>query len=143
MRELKEQNSIDLQAQAVERAVEAARNAYCRYSKFPVGAAVIGEDGQIYAGCNVENISFGLTCCAERNAIFQAIAAGNRAIRTVVVYTPTKSFTTPCGACRQVIGEFGINAKVICVNQDREVFNTSGKELLPAAFESAELSGSG
>ena len=90
----------------------AMANAYCRYSKFRVGAAVLTADGEIVAGCNVENASYGLTMCAERSAIFQAVAQGHRDLKAVVIVTPTRSPTPPCGACRQVINEFGPNAEV-------------------------------
>src|SRR3954464_8189422 len=97
----------------------AMKNAYCRYSKFFVGAAVLAEDGQILAGCNVENASYGLTICAERNAIFQAVAASGvespPELRAVLVYTPTPAPTAPCGACRQVINEFGPGCEIVCV----------------------------
>ena len=85
-------------------------NAYCRYSKFRVGAAVLSDDDKIFAGCNVENASYGLTICAERNAIFQAVAKGelsnDRKIKAVVIVTSAEEVTAPCGACRQVIYEF-------------------------------------
>ena len=117
----------------------AMRNAYCRYSKFRVGAAVLTADGQIFAGCNVENASYGLTICAERNAIFQAVAEGalaeDRKLKAVVIVTPKKKLTPPCGACRQVIYEF-------CEEADADIF-IFGKggvsasklsKLLPEAF---------
>src|ERR1700676_3367622 len=85
----------------------AAAGSYSPYSRFPVGAAVIGGSGRLYSGCNVENASYGLCNCAERTAIFSAVAAGERSIRAVAVYTPTPLPTPPCGACRQVIHEFG------------------------------------
>src|SRR5258707_15687060 len=88
----------------------AARGAYAPYSKYRVGAAVLAGSGKIYAGCNVENASYGLCNCAERTAIFTAIAAGERKVKAVVVYTPTRIPTMPCGACRQVINEFGPQA---------------------------------
>ena len=95
----------------VERMIAAARRpsvvAYCPYSNFRVGAAALTEDDAIFAGCNVENASYGLTVVAERNAIFQAVGMGKRVIRAVVVFTPTPRPTSPCGACRQVINEFG------------------------------------
>src|SRR5204863_9331542 len=86
-----------------EEARAAMKNAYCDYSDFAVGAAVLTESGEIFVGCNVENASYGLTMCAERNAIFQALAHGRRDVKAVVVVTPTETPTTPCGACRQVI----------------------------------------
>ena len=87
----------------------AAANAYAPYSKFRVGAAILTASGKIHAGCNVENASYGLTNCAERTAIFGAVAAGGPKLKLacVVVYTPTSKPTAPCGACRQVIYEFG------------------------------------
>ena len=91
----------------------AARQSYSPYSKFCVGAAVLTESGKIYAGANVENASYGLCNCAERSAIFAAAGAGARRIRAVVVHTPTRVPTAPCGACRQVINEFGPDALVI------------------------------
>src|SRR5271157_3255061 len=96
---------------------EAAGRAYCPYSKFPVGAAVLTDRGEIFSGCNVENASYGLTICAERNAIFQAVAQGSGplVITAVVVFTPTSASTAPCGACRQVINEFGPDALVLSV----------------------------
>jgi cytidine deaminase len=84
----------------------AATHAYVPYSHFPVGAAVLTEDGAIISGCNIENASYGLTVCAERVAIFQAVAAGHDTIRAIAVVAPRARGTTPCGACRQVINEF-------------------------------------
>src|SRR4051812_11099766 len=91
--------------QLAEAARAASEHAYCRYSNFRVGAAVLSSDGAIAAGCNVENASFGLTICAERNAIFSAIASGARTIVALSLYTPTLRLVTPCGACRQVLAE--------------------------------------
>jgi cytidine deaminase len=92
----------------------ASAHAYCPYSHFAVGAAVQTADGRTFAGCNVENASFGLAICAERNAVFHAVAAGARDIVAVAIYTPTTEFTAPCGACRQVLAEFGEKAEVLC-----------------------------
>ncbi len=117
----------------------AAGRAHAPYSKFRVGAAVLTASGKIYSGCNVENASYGLTNCAERTAIFSAIAAGETKLRCVVVYTPTKGATAPCGACRQVIHEFGPEVRVIscCAGQDR--IDVSIGALLPGAFGPADL----
>ncbi len=128
-------------------AAEAAmNNAYCRYSDFRVGAAVLTADGQIFAGCNVENASYGLTICAERNAIFQAVAKGalskDRKLTAVVIVTPAPKLTPPCGACRQVIYEF-------CEDADAEIFifGKSGSssfelsKLLPEAFGPKDIFG--
>jgi cytidine deaminase len=115
-------------------AKKAAAKAYAPYSKFNVGAAVVAGSGKIYAGCNVENASYGLTNCAERSAIFAAIAAGEKQIRCVAVYTPTKNVTPPCGACRQVINEFGPEARVLCLCDTTGQIETTLDALLPGAF---------
>jgi cytidine deaminase len=123
----------------VAMAQKASGRAYCPYSRFYVGAAVLGGTGHVYIGCNVENASYGLTVCAERNAIFQAIAQGEHTIRAVVIYTPTLRPTTPCGACRQVMNEFGSEAEVICVCDSPEVTRHTVAELLPGSFGSNTL----
>ena len=119
----------------------AAGRAYAPYSKFRVGAAILTSSGNIYSGCNVENASYGLTNCAERTAIFSAVAAGERRLKLscVVVYTPTKSATAPCGACRQVIYEFGPKARVISICAGRQEVDVSIDALLPGAFGPADL----
>jgi cytidine deaminase len=116
-----------------------AAKAYAPYSQFPVGAAAIGGSGRIYAGCNVENASYGLCNCAERTAIFFAVAAGEKAIRAIAVYTPTPLPTAPCGACRQVIHEFGPEALVISVCDTKNRIETKMSALLPAAFGPGDL----
>lgn len=115
-------------------AKRAAEKAYCIYSDFPVGAAVLGQQGRVYSGCNIENASYGLTICAERNAIFQAIANGERSILAVVIYTPTSKPSAPCGACRQVIREFGSKAEIICICNGQCSIRLSCAELLPESF---------
>jgi cytidine deaminase len=112
----------------------AAKKSYSPYSEFPVGAAVLAASGQIYAGCNVENASYGLCNCAERTAIFTAAAAGERRILAVAVFTPTAQPTSPCGACRQVINEFGPQARVISVCDSPARLDTTLDALLPDAF---------
>jgi len=112
----------------------AAKSSYSPYSKFPVGAAVLAGSGKVYAGCNVENASYGLCNCAERTAIFTATAAGERSIRAIAVYTPTKAPTAPCGACRQVINEFGPDAVVSCVCTSAKRLDTTLPALLGEAF---------
>ena len=126
---------IEADWQRLERAARAAAaNAHCPYSHFAVGAAVLTADGAIGTGCNVENASFGLTICAERNAIFRAVADGARAIVAVAIYTPTAAPATPCGACRQVIAEFGRDAVVRCVCDGPARTQHTLANLLPAAF---------
>lgn len=113
---------------------KAAQASYSPYSEFRVGAAILSGSGKIYSGTNVENASYGLCNCAERTAIFTAAAAGERQVRAVAVYTPTKTATTPCGACRQVINEFGPEALVISVCDSADRIETTLNQLLPAAF---------
>ena len=92
--------------QLMNSAKEASKNSYSPFSRFAVGAAVIVPSGKVYKGCNVENSSFGLTICAERCAIFNAVSSGEREIRAVAIYSPNTDSCYPCGACRQVLYEF-------------------------------------
>src|SRR6186713_3705033 len=117
----------------------AAARAYAPYSKFHVGAAVLTSSGKIFAGCNVENASYGLCNCAERTAIFSAVAAKERKLQCVVVYTPTQTATAPCGACRQVINEFGPAARVTSFCMSRKEIDVSIGALLPGAFGPQDL----
>lgn len=123
----------------VAAARQAAAAAYAPYSKFRVGAAVLTAAGRIFTGCNVENVSYGLACCAERTAVFKAVAGGARKITAVAVYTPTPKPTLPCGACRQVIHEFGPKAVILCACRSREPIETTLDQLLPGAFGPAAL----
>lgn len=120
----------------IEAAKKAASNSYSPYSNFRVGSAVEFEDGTIYSGTNIENASYGLTICAERNAIFQAAAKGNRKLKTIVIYAPSQTCrTAPCGACRQVIKEFADdNTMIICVCDSDESMVLKMEDLLPKAF---------
>ncbi len=122
-----------------EAAKEASHRAYCPYSRFPVGAAVLTDRRQIFAGGNVENASYGLTLCAERAAVVQAVAAGQTVILAVAVYTPTPRPTAPCGACRQVLNEFGPDAIVVCLCDGPAILQTTLSNLLPQAFGPANL----
>jgi len=126
--------SKDQISELIELAQKAYEKAYIPYSKYPVGAATLWDSGQMIAGCNVENASFGLTVCAERNAIFQAVYNGERSLKAVAVAVPTESFPSPCGACRQVIREFTEDCLVILVNGKGLTRLTSLKELLPDSF---------
>ena len=106
--------------------------AYAPYSNFFVGAALLGADGRIYAGCNVENLSYGLTICAERNAVCQAVAAGCREFRALVVVADSREPVSPCGACRQVLSEFG-DFPVLLLNLEGREHRTTLGVLLPRA----------
>jgi cytidine deaminase len=134
--------ALGARADLIAAAREAAGQAYCPYSRFCVGAAVLTDRGEIFAGCNVENASYGLTICAERNAIFQAVARSKAplTIRAVAVFTPTAEPTAPCGACRQVINEFGPDAHVLSICDGEGVIESRLSELLPRAFGPANLS---
>ncbi len=121
----------------LQAAAEARLNAYAPYSNYQVGAAVQDENGDIHAGCNVENISYGGTICAERSAISRMIAQGGKKIAAIAVVTPDGG--SPCGLCRQVISEFADNLTVVYMRAPAE--NSSIKtclfdELLPDAFKS-------
>ena len=126
-------------ASLVRAARAAAARAYVPYSKFKVGAAVLAESGKIYTGCNVENASYGLCNCAERTAIFSAVAAGERVVQVVALFTPTATPISPCGACRQVINEFGPAALFISVCQGQDRISTTLDQLLPVAFGPGNL----
>ena len=125
----------------VSAAKEAAARSYSPYSKFSVGAAVVGDDRQIYSGCNIENASYGLAICAERVAIAKAISAGARTIVRVAIFTPTDHPTAPCGACRQFLREFAqAEIEVICVSHAPERLRFQGIEaLLPHSFGPEQL----
>ncbi len=125
-------------ARLADAARRASAHAHCPYSHFRVGAAVLSDAGAIAAGCNVENASYGLTVCAERNAVSRAIADGAHSVDAVVVYTPTPEPVTPCGACRQVIAEFGRNARIRCICDGPGMLEFGLPELLPSAFVRSE-----
>lgn len=121
------------QSELLEAARAARENAYAPYSGFRVGAAALGEDGRVYTGVNVENASYGLTVCAERNAVAAAVAATNRRVRAVAI-SADRPGTMPCGACRQVIRELGPDAVVIVDGEPEPRVYEMGV-LLPDAFE--------
>lgn len=114
---------------------KAREQAYAPYSGFAVGAAVQTASGQIYGGCNIENVSYGLSNCAERTAMFQAIAHGERQLVRIAVCADTSEPVAPCGACRQVMQELGPQMEVILVNQAGAQIVTTVEELLPYSFQ--------
>ena len=122
----------------IARAREARQNAHCPYSGFAVGAALEADDGRIFGGCNVESASYGLTICAERMALGAAVAAGARSLRRVAVTTEVEPPAAPCGACRQLLAEFGLNLEVIAAGPTSERRWTLAA-LLPDAFTKESL----
>ncbi len=122
----------------IETAVSAQKRAYCPYSRYPVGAAVLTEGGRVFPGCNVENASYGLAMCAERAAIYHAVASGHDAIKAVAV---VGAAAKPCGACRQVMYEFSdkdTDLYLVDLNPAtgrRSVYKTTVYKLLPLAFD--------
>lgn len=119
----------------MEKAIEVSKNAYAPYSKFPVGACVLTENEKIYTGCNFENASFGLTICAERNAIGSAIADGERKIKAIAIYSPNTDNCYPCGACRQVLYEFKSDNGIEIVLKEGDGLTLHKiEELLPEGF---------
>ena len=115
------------------KALQARSMAYAPYSHFAVGAALETRSGKVFTGCNVENLSFGLTCCAERNAVFSAVAAGEREFVRIVIVADSQEPVTPCGACRQVLAEFAEDLEVRSVNLQGVEYCANLRELLPRA----------
>jgi cytidine deaminase len=116
---------------------EAREQAYAPYSHFAVGAALLGASGRVYTGCNVENVSYGLTVCAERVAVFKAVSEGEREFEAIAVVT--SSGVTPCGACRQVLSEFGPGMEVIAAWTDSDACEVYPlRKLLPHSFDSMQ-----
>ena len=123
-------------------AIEARQNAYAPYSHFAVGAALLAESGRVYTGCNIENASYGLTCCAERNAIFAAVGAGEHRFKMLAVAADSPEPVAPCGACRQVIAEFGIPL-VVMGNLKEATKTMTAEELLPYGFGQESMNNKG
>lgn len=110
---------------------DARTQAYAPYSKFPVGAALLAASGKVYVGCNVENLSYGLTICAERNALFAAVATGERRFLSIAIVSDSEEPISPCGACRQVLIEFCEDLEVISENLLKERWSGRLSDLLP------------
>ena len=122
-------------------AVKARRRAYAPYSHFPVGAALLAKDGRVYHGCNVENASYGLAICAERNAVWTAVSAGVTEFAAIAVTARDGRGAPPCGSCRQVLHEFAPNAWVYWRDARGRILKRRMHELLPSAFRLEELRG--
>ncbi|XP_045601290.1 cytidine deaminase [Procambarus clarkii] len=119
----------------IDASLEGRKNSYSPYSKFKVGAALLTDDGKIITGCNVENISYGLTNCAERTALFRAIVEGHRKFEAIAITAEMgDKFVGPCGACRQVLAEFGLDWEVYLAKPDKQYMKTTVGKLLPDSF---------
>nr|WP_274376921.1 cytidine deaminase [Desulforamulus reducens] len=127
----------------IEMAKEAREKAYVPYSKFKVGAALLTQEGKVFTGCNVENASFGLTCCAERTAIFKAVSEGNREFVALAVIADVPTLCSPCGACRQVMAEFAGDMKVHMANLHGQYKTITVSELLPGYFTAEDMEAQG
>lgn len=128
---------MELNKELLENAKEVSKKAYCKYSNFPVGACALFESGNKYTGCNVENASYGLALCAERNALSTAIANGeNSKLTKIAIYSPKSPKCYPCGACRQWIKEFsiGYNTEIILEDETGNCCSYYINELLPHEF---------
>ena len=124
--------------QLLDYAKQISEKSYSPYSKFKVGAAVLCEDNKVFLGTNIENVSYGLSMCAERVAVFTAVANGCKKIKAVAIYSK-KGNVTPCGACRQVIAEFSKTADVICNTKEDKFTVTKISSLLPKSFNEKTL----
>ncbi len=113
--------SIKEREELVRRAANAKEHAYAPYSRFRVGAALLTEGGEIFEGCNVENSSYSLTICAERNAVFQAVMSGKTIFRSIAIASDDHAFLPPCGACRQVLSEFSPSMEIVLTNAEHKM----------------------
>jgi cytidine deaminase len=123
----------------IRAAREARRRAYAPYSRFKVGAALETAEGTVITGCNIENASWGLTMCAERVALFKALSDGHRRFRRIAIVTTAASPTPPCGACRQLLWEFGGDIEVVLASPTREIARHQLAGLLPLPFDARAL----
>ena len=123
----------------IDAALACRNNAHAPFSNFKVGAAVEDDQGRIFAGCNIENATYGLTLCAERVAVFKAVSEGSRAFRRIVVAADTKTLIPPCGACRQILWEFCPDARLMLINLNGECEELSIRDIFPRPFDASFL----
>ncbi len=123
----------------IQEAKEGMKNAYAPYSNFQVGAALLTKEGRIYRGCNIENASYGASNCAERTALFSAIADGSKTFEAIAIVSSSEDFTYPCGICRQVIAELMPKGKLIFSGKDNQYQEMTVEEILPYAFTKEDL----
>lgn len=130
--------SNELREQLVRRALEARRWSYSPYSHYAVGAALLTSSGRVYDGVNVENAAYSVTMCAERTAIFKAVSEGEK--QFVAIAVVTENGGTPCGSCRQVLAEFGLDTEVLIADASGNIVQeTTVAGLLPGAFTPKDL----
>ena len=133
--------SDNIQTELIQAALEARKWAYAPYSNYPVGAALLTNSGKIYDGVNIENAAYPTGICAERVAVFKAVSAGERKFEAIAVVTANGG--SPCGACRQVLSEFGMETRVLIADANGKLIrDCSLSELLPEAFRPDDLPGS-
>jgi cytidine deaminase len=134
----KETDVEDL-SELIAHAVRAKDRAYCPFSNFPVGAALLSISGQIFTGCNIESSAYGLTICAERVALYKAVSEGFTEFAALAIATDTQSFCPPCGACRQVLWDFCQDIKIVLVSREKNSKIYHLTELFPNAFDKGFL----
>ncbi len=130
----------DQESQLLTKARESRTHSVCTYSGFAVGASLLTTEGEVIGGCNVENATYGLTVCAERVALFKALSEGKKKFAAVCVTTSASKPTPPCGACRQLLWEFGGNLDVIITDLDKVLARYKLAELFPHPFDVGNLS---
>lgn len=123
----------------LKRAAEAKKAAYAPYSRFRVGAALLGESGRVYTGANIENASYSVTCCAERVALFKAVSEGEKVFSAIAITSDSAMPTYPCGVCRQALIEFSPHMDVLAADNALEYKTTKLAALLPCAFTGKEM----
>ena len=123
----------------IDMAVEVMANSYSPYSGFKVGAAVECADGTVFTGCNIENVSFGGTMCAEAAAVASAVSAGKRTFKRIAISSEGGTYCFPCGACRQLLSEFSPDMEVLCSRADGRYVSYSLSALLPMVFGKDQL----
>lgn len=124
----------------IQKAKEARDKAYAPYSEFRVGAALEAKDGTVFTGCNIENASYGATCCAERTALVKAVSEGVKEFRRIAIFAGTNDPCPPCGICRQVLYEFAPDIEVIMTGTEGKTDVSKLTDLMPNAFHSEKLS---
>ncbi len=130
----------NLKKQLIEEAVNMRQKAYCPYSDYQVGAAILTKSGKIYSGCNIENASYPATICAERTAAVKAVSEGEKEFLAIAIAVSGKNTGYPCGVCRQFLNEFADpNMEIYLINRDHEVIEDKFEELFPHGFSGKDM----